>query len=109
MIFLAGHKVTNDPIAVPFSKGRDLICIHSKKHIKSPPEEFQRKQKQNLASMKVLSELATEGGKIFWVAPSGGRDRPKANDLTKFAVADFDPSVIEMFKYIAIVSKKVSR
>ena len=40
IIFIAGHKVTNDPIAIPFSMGRNLLCIHSKKHIKNPPEEI---------------------------------------------------------------------
>lgn len=53
MIFIAGHKVTNDPICIPFSMGRNLICIHSKKHIKNPPEDMPRKQAQNLESMKV--------------------------------------------------------
>jgi hypothetical protein len=28
IIYLAGHKVTNDPIAIPHSKGRNLLCIH---------------------------------------------------------------------------------
>jgi glycerol-3-phosphate O-acyltransferase len=44
MIFLAGHKVTSDPVCVPFSKGRNLICIHSKKHINNPPEQAESKQ-----------------------------------------------------------------
>lgn len=52
-IFIAGHKVTNDPIAIPFSMGRNLICIHSKKHIKNPPEDFTRKSAENLKSMTV--------------------------------------------------------
>jgi hypothetical protein len=53
MIFVAGHKVTTDPWAVPLSRGRNLICIHSKKHIKNPPEEFPKKQQQNMESMAV--------------------------------------------------------
>ncbi len=53
IIFIAGHKVTNDPVCIPFSMGRNLICIHSKKHIKNPPEDMPRKQAQNLESMKV--------------------------------------------------------
>jgi glycerol-3-phosphate O-acyltransferase len=53
MIFIAGHKVTSDPVCIPFSMGRNLICIHSKKHIKNPPEDIPRKQAQNLESMKV--------------------------------------------------------
>ena len=118
IVFIAGHKVTNDPIAVPFSmvpsfqfhytlscdvipvlwsaQGRNLLCIHSKKHIKNPPEDMARKSAQNLESMKVrpeysnfllffayfpiitqaMGELLATGGKVFWVAPSGGRDRP---------------------------------
>jgi glycerol-3-phosphate O-acyltransferase len=54
IIFIAGHKVTNDPVAIPFSMGRNLLCIHSKKHIKNPPELIPVKQGQNLASMKVM-------------------------------------------------------
>lgn len=53
IIFIAGHKVTSDPVCIPFSMGRNLICIHSKKHIKNPPEDIPRKQAQNLLSMKV--------------------------------------------------------
>jgi glycerol-3-phosphate O-acyltransferase len=33
VIYVAGHKVTTDPLAIPFSMGRNLVCIHSKKHI----------------------------------------------------------------------------
>jgi glycerol-3-phosphate O-acyltransferase len=29
VIYVAGHKVTTDPLAIPFSMGRNLICIHS--------------------------------------------------------------------------------
>ena len=57
IIFIAGHKVTNDPIAIPFSMGRNLICIHSKKHIKNPPEDFPMKQKQNMDSMKEMVNI----------------------------------------------------
>ena len=38
MIFVAGHRVISDPLAVPLSIGRNLICIYSKKHIENPPE-----------------------------------------------------------------------
>lgn len=104
IIFIAGHKVTNDPVAIPFSMGRNLICIHSKKHIKNPPESFPEKQAQNLSSMKVLAELVSEGGKVFWVAPSGGRDRP--NETGNFVVAPFDSKSLDMFKMLAMTSGK---
>lgn len=43
-----------------------------------------------------------EGGNIFWVAPSGGRDRP--NEANKFVVAPFDMKALDMFKLIAMQS-----
>eukprot|EP01035_Chromulina_nebulosa_P019310 gene19310-25171_t len=104
IIFIAGHKVTNDPVAVPFSMGRNLICIHSKKHIKNPPEDMPRKQAQNLDSMKEMNSLMSEGGKVFWVAPSGGRDR--ADDSGDFVIAKFDFKALDMFKLISMQSKK---
>lgn len=104
VIFIAGHKVTNDPIAIPFSMGRNLLCIHSKKHIKNPPEDIPVKQAQNLESMKAMGELATAGGNIFWVAPSGGRDRP--DDSGEFVVAPFDFKALDMFKLVGMQSGK---
>lgn len=104
MIFLAGHKVTNDPIAIPFSMGRNLLCIHSKKHIRNPPEDFERKQAQNMEATKAMGQLASQGGNIFWVAPSGGRDRP--DETGEFVVANFDAKSLDMFKLMAIQSRK---
>ena len=104
MIFIAGHKVTNDPVCIPFSMGRNLICIHSKKHIKNPPEEITIKQAQNLESMKAMGELFTQGGHVFWVAPSGGRDRP--DETGDFVVAPFDLKALDMFKILGMQSKK---
>eukprot|EP01040_Poterioochromonas_malhamensis_P015551 gene15551-17431_t len=106
VVFVAGHKVTTDPVAIPFSMGRNLICIHSKKHIKNPPEDLPRKQAQNLDSMKALGELFERGGTVVWVAPSGGRDRP--NEEGKFVVADFDSKAIDMFKILAKKSSKTT-
>ena len=104
IVFVAGHKVTNDPVAVPFSMGRNLLCIHSKKHIKNPPEDMPRKQAQNLASMTAMSEQFGAGGKVFWVAPSGGRDRP--DETGNFVVAPFDVKAVDMFKILAMQSGK---
>ena len=105
MVFMAGHKVTTDPVAIPFSLGRNLVCIHSKKHIKNPPEEIPMKQAQNLASMQAMSELISTGGTILWVAPSGGRDRPDP-ETGRFVVAPFDGKTLDMFKIIQMQSKK---
>lgn len=107
MIFIAGHKVTNDPVAIPFSMGRNLLCIHSKKHIANPPEKKAEKQAQNMKTVTAMSELAAEGGKIFWVAPSGGRDRPDPeSEDGEFVVAPFEVKALDMFKMIAIQTKK---
>lgn len=117
--------------------GRNLICIHSKKYIKVPPEDAAKKQAQNLESMKVvyglnllfrctyvsnrndysnpiflsknvrmqaMGDLFARGGSVFWVAPSGGRDRP--DETGEFVVAPFDSKVLDMFKILAIQSAK---
>jgi glycerol-3-phosphate O-acyltransferase len=114
VVFVAGHKVTSDPVAVPFSLGRNLLCIHSKKHIRNPPEDVPRKTAQNLDSMKALGQLASQGGQVFWVAPSGGRDRPRPAEGgeadgadNEYVVAPFDLKALDMFKLIAMQSQKV--
>jgi len=52
--------------------------------------------------MGALGALMKEGGNVFWVAPSGGRDR--ANEENKFVVAPFDYKALDMFKLIAMQS-----
>lgn len=55
---------------------------------------------------QALGDLSAAGGQIFWVAPSGGRDRPDPA-TGKFVVAPFDSKVLDMFKLMAIQSHKV--
>ena len=104
MVFLAGHRVTTDPLAAPFSLGRNLVCIYSRKHLDNPSEMKAEKQRHNARAMTLLVKLLAEGGKCVYVAPSGGRDRP--NDKGKVEVAPFDPQSIEMFRLIGIQSKR---
>ena len=99
LIFVAGERVITDPLAVPFSMGRNLLCIYSKRYIDHPPELKHTKQIHNKRTMELLSELLSEGGKAIYVAPSGGRDRPNANGVIE--VAPFDPQSIEMFRLMA--------
>lgn len=99
MIFVAGHRVTTDPLAVPLSLGRNLLCIYSKKYIDQPPEKKTEKLQHNQRTLKIMEELLREGGKCIYVAPSGGRDRKGADG--KIQVAPFDPDSIEMFYLIA--------
>lgn len=104
MIFVAGERVVTDPLAVPFSMGRNLLCIYSKRYIDHPPEEKAKKQLHNTRTMQLLSELLSDGGKAIYVAPSGGRDRRNANGVIE--IAPFDPQSIEM---LYLMSKKATR
>ena len=104
LIFVAGARVTTDPLAIPFSMGCNLLCIHSKKHIDNPPELKHTKQMHNKRTMQRMTELLTEGGHIIYVAPSGGRDR--MNENGEIEVAPFDPQSIEMFYLMAKKAKR---
>ncbi len=101
IIFVAGDRVVTDPLAIPFSMGRNLLCIYSKRYIETPIELKEKKQMHNHKTMQKMAELLKEGGKIIYVAPSGGRDRKDEND--KLNVAKFDPQSIELFY---LISKK---
>lgn len=95
MIFVAGHRVITDPLAVPFSKGCNLLCIFSKKYIEDDPSKKEERRLHNQKTMHKLAQLLSEGGKCIYVAPSGGRDRRNSKGLVE--VAKFDPQSIELF------------
>jgi glycerol-3-phosphate O-acyltransferase len=95
MIFVAGHRVITDPMAIPMSLGRNLLCIYSKKHMSHPPEEKANKISHNQKTLKKLQELLNKGGQCIYVAPSGGRDRP--DESGNVHVSAFDPQSIELF------------
>lgn len=99
MIFVAGDRVITDALAVPFSMGRNLLCIYSKRYIDTPPEQKTAKQLHNKRTMERMSELFAEGGHCIYVAPSGGRDRANAHGIVE--VAPFDPQSVEMFYLMA--------
>lgn len=104
LIFVAGERVITDPLAIPFSMGRNLLCIYSKRYIDHPPELKHQKQLHNKRTMQLMSDLLSEGGKAIYVAPSGGRDRPNAEGIVE--VAPFDPHSIEM---LYLMAKKASK
>ena len=104
LTYVAGHKVTTDPLAIPFSMGRNLLCIHSKKHIDSDPETKSSKSKQNMAAMNEMLQGLKEGGMAIWVAPSGGRDR-RVVSSGKIPVASFDPKTVDMFRLMGNKSR----
>mmetsp|Transcript_3544 Transcript_3544/g.7742 ORF Transcript_3544/g.7742 Transcript_3544/m.7742 type:complete len:451 (+) Transcript_3544:163-1515(+) len=102
--YVAGHKVTTDPLAVPFSMGRNLLCIHSKKHIDADPETKPAKSKQNMSAMSSMLGGLKEGGMAIWVAPSGGRDRRDV-ETGKIPIAPFDQKTVDMFRLMGNKSK----
>ncbi|KAK8692920.1 hypothetical protein V6N13_070523 [Hibiscus sabdariffa] len=76
LIYVAGDRVITDPLCKPFSMGRNLICVYSKKHMYDVPELADMKRKANIRSLKEMAMLLRTGSKLVWIAPSGGRDRP---------------------------------
>ena len=104
MIFVAGERVILDPLAIPFSLGRNLLCIYSKRHIDHPPELKAQKQMHNKKTLELMSHLLSEGGCSIYVAPSGGRDRADADGHV--FVSKFDPQSIELFY---LMTKKASK
>lgn len=104
MVFVAGHRVITDPMAIPMSLGRNLLCIYSKKHIAHPPEEKEGKILHNQRTLKQMQELLNEGSYCVYVAPSGGRDRRNAQG--EIEVAPFDPQSLELFWLIGQQSKQ---
>lgn len=104
IIFVAGERVITDPVAIPFSMGCNLLCIYSKRYIDQPPEQKHEKQLHNKKTMQLMSRLLSEGGKVIYVAPSGGRDRRNKDGIVE--MAPFDPQSIEMFYLMAKKAKK---
>nr|XP_027084105.1 glycerol-3-phosphate acyltransferase, chloroplastic-like isoform X1 [Coffea arabica] len=76
MIYVAGDRVITDPLCKPFSMGRNLLCVYSKKHMNDDPELVEMKRRANTKSLKEMALLLRGGSTIIWIAPSGGRDRP---------------------------------
>lgn len=97
--FVAGHRVTSDPLAIPFSRGTNLFSIYSKKYIENPPEEKGEKLRHNAKTLIALEERLAQGGLCLYVAPSGGRDRYDSSGEVK--ISPFDASSVEIFYLIA--------
>jgi glycerol-3-phosphate O-acyltransferase len=103
MVFVAGHRVISDPIAVPFSQGRNMLCIYSRKHIDNPPEKKAEKHNHNRRALQELSQRLSKGGICVYIAPSGGRDRPNAQGIVE--ISPFERDAIDLFALMAKDSK----
>ncbi|XP_050232658.1 glycerol-3-phosphate acyltransferase ATS12, chloroplastic isoform X2 [Mercurialis annua] len=94
LIYIAGDRVVTDPLCKPFSMGRNLICVYSKKHMGDDPKLTKMKRKANIRSLKEMAMILRDGSRIIWIAPSGGRDRP--DSLTgEWFPAYFDASTVD--------------
>lgn len=103
VIYVAGDRVVTDPLCKPFSMGRNLFCVHSKKHLDDIPELKAEKQATNRRTLKAMQGALNEGGKLLWIAPSGGRDRA-TDPATGNNVPDkFDPTAVELMR--ALITK----
>ncbi|XP_064995676.1 glycerol-3-phosphate acyltransferase, chloroplastic isoform X5 [Musa acuminata AAA Group] len=105
LVFVAGDRVITDPLSKPFSMGRNLICVYSKKHMHDVPELVEMKRRANARSLKEMALLLRGGSQIIWIAPSGGRDRPdpltgKWHPAKKAFVWALYGSVIEQYNVL---------
>ncbi|KAK3430023.1 hypothetical protein EUGRSUZ_E01634 [Eucalyptus grandis] len=92
--YVAGDRVVTDPLCKPFSMGRNLVCVYSKKHMFDVPELVEMKRRSNTRSLKEMALLLRGGSQLLWIAPSGGRDRP--DPLTgEWYPAPFDSAVVD--------------
>eukprot|EP00262_Sarcandra_glabra_P000876 TRINITY_DN1091_c0_g1_i1.p1 TRINITY_DN1091_c0_g1~~TRINITY_DN1091_c0_g1_i1.p1 ORF type:complete len:454 (-),score=86.48 TRINITY_DN1091_c0_g1_i1:389-1750(-) len=94
MTYVAGDRVVTDPVCKPFSMGRNLLCVYSKKHMHDIPELVEMKKRANTRSLKEMALLLRTGGQIIWIAPSGGRDRPDPSN-GEWHPAPFDSSSVD--------------
>jgi len=104
IISVAGERVILDPLAIPFSMGCSLLCIYSKRYIDLDITQKHKKQMHNKKVMSLMKTLLSEGGKVIYVAPSGGRDR--RNNKGNIEIAPFDYKSLEMFY---LMGKKAKR
>lgn len=94
LAYVAGDRVITDPLCKPFSMGRNLLCVYSKKHMDDEPELVDMKKRANTRTLKEMTLLLRSGSQIIWIAPSGGRDRPDPHTGDWYP-APFDASSVD--------------
>lgn len=75
VVYVAGDRVVSDAMCKPFSMGRNLFCVYSKKRMDDEPELKTMKMETNRKTLVAMSRALNAGGTLIWIAPSGGRDR----------------------------------
>lgn len=107
VIYVAGDRVVTDPLCKPFSMGRNLFCVHSKKHMGDDPEVKAEKMATNRRTLRAMQIALNEGGKLLWIAPSGGRDRAVDPDTNENIPDPFDPSAVELMRALITKAKPI--
>ncbi|KAF8057857.1 Glycerol-3-phosphate acyltransferase [Scenedesmus sp. PABB004] len=103
VIYVAGDRVVTDALCKPFSMGRNLFCVHSKKHLGDVPELKAAKMETNRKTLVAMQRAFNKGGTLVWIAPSGGRDRPKGDVWSPDA---FDAAAVELMRNLVNRAKQ---
>lgn len=98
VVYVAGDRVVTDALCAPFSMGRNLFCVHSKKHLDDIPELKAEKQATNRRTLVAMSKALAAGGRLLWIAPSGGRDRSVDPATGEPLPDEFDPTAVELMR-----------
>jgi hypothetical protein len=61
VIYVAGDRVVTDPLCKPFSMGRNLFCVHSKKHMDDVPELKAAKMETNRKTLVAMQRAFNKG------------------------------------------------
>eukprot|EP00877_Chromochloris_zofingiensis_P006537 jgi/Chrzof1/2136/Cz11g03260.t1_GPAT1[v5.2] len=104
VVYVAGDRVVTDPLCKPFSMGRNLFCVHSKKHLDDVPELKASKMETNRKTLVAMQRALNTGGALLWIAPSGGRDRPNADG--HWLPDKFDPTAVELMRSLVTRAKQ---
>eukprot|EP00178_Gracilaria_changii_P019697 TRINITY_DN570_c0_g1_i1.p1 TRINITY_DN570_c0_g1~~TRINITY_DN570_c0_g1_i1.p1 ORF type:complete len:490 (-),score=51.87 TRINITY_DN570_c0_g1_i1:7032-8501(-) len=100
LVFMAGDRVRNDPMVAPFSAGRNLLTVYSKKHINDEPELRDHKMSHNRRTIGETQRLFRKGGQALWFAPSGGRDR-RSKETGSVEISPFDEGAVATMRFTA--------
>ena len=102
--YVAGDRVVTDPLCKPFSMGRNLFCVHSKRHMGDDPKIKAAKMETNRKTLVAMQRALNAGGCLLWIAPAGGRDRPDAT-TGAWLPDKWDPAAVELMRNLAARAK----
>lgn len=81
VIYVAGDRVVTDALSKPFSMGRNLFCVHSKKHLDDVPELKASKMETNRKTLVAMQRALNKVGKAStWGLSCHGHRSPHCWD-----------------------------